>query len=249
MNLLIDIGNTLVKLALADSGSIERLQSINASNAGSIIEFLKTKPKTDKCIVVRSGDYPKGWQKELNRMFPNLIELKHSTPLPLKINYNSVETLGMDRIAAAIGATQHFPGKNLLVIDAGTAITVDFVDDQKKYLGGNIIPGMSIRFKALHEHTDRLPLVQADHNFQLLGTSTTEAIRAGVLNGIIFELEGYIRVLENKYPHLSVVITGGDAEFLMKHLKSTIFIDLNLIFAGLNRILEYNADQDQEFLT
>jgi type III pantothenate kinase len=243
MNLLIDIGNTQVKLALADNGKIQHLQTLNATNAGSLIEFLKTKPIPEKCIVVQSGDYPKGWQEELNTIFPKLIELKHSTPLPLELIYDTKESLGMDRIAAAIGAIHLFPGKNILVIDAGTAITVDFVSKDKKYLGGNIIPGMSIRFKALHEYTNRLPLVQADNNFQLLGSSTETAIRSGVLNGIVFELEGYINALENKYPHLTVVMTGGDANFFVKRLKSNIFVDLNLIFAGLNRILEYNADK------
>jgi type III pantothenate kinase len=247
MNLLIDIGNTQVKLALVHSGEIQRLQTLDVLKAEPIYEILKTKPGIAKCIVVRSGAYPRGWQKELNSIFPGLIELEHSTPLPLKIIYDTKESLGMDRIASAIGAYHLFPGKNILVIDAGTAITVDFVSKEKKYLGGNIIPGMSMRFKALHEYTNRLPLVQPNDDFQLLGNSTETAIRAGVLNGIVFELEGYINALENKYPQLTVVMTGGDAEFFAKHLKSNIFVELNLIFAGLNRILEYNAHQGQNY--
>jgi type III pantothenate kinase len=153
----------------------------------------------------------------------------------------------MDRLASAIGANHRFPKRNILVIDAGTAITVDFISSEEKYLGGNIIPGMAMRFKGLHEYTNRLPLVKAKNEFPLLGNSTETAILAGVINGIIFELEGYIRLLENKYPELIVMMTGGDADFFAKHLKNNIFVDLNLIFAGLNRIIEYNEDKGKNF--
>jgi type III pantothenate kinase len=248
MNLLIDIGNTQIKLAIAGSDGIQRFQAIELSRPEFLSEVLRTTPAIDKCIVVRSGEYPRGWLQKLNSVFPKFIELKHNTPLPIEIVYETPESLGMDRIAGAVGASFLFPDKNILIIDAGTAITVDFVSRDKKYLGGNIIPGMSIRFKALHEYTNRLPLVQAKNEFQLLGTSTETAIRAGVLNGIVFELEGYIKAIENKYPQLAVVMTGGDAEFFAKRLKSDIFVELNLIFAGLNRILEYNADRGQNFI-
>jgi type III pantothenate kinase len=247
MNLLIDIGNTQVKLALASDGEIHPLQSGYIGECESINMLIKANPGINNCIVVKSGAFPKGWEEELNNFFPGYIELKHTTPLPIEIVYETKESLGMDRIASAVGASYIFPGKNILVIDTGTAITVDFINDEKKYLGGNIIPGMAIRFKALHEYTNRLPLVKAKNEFPLLGNSTETAIRAGVLNGIIFEIEGYIDELKNKYPQLTVVMTGGDAEFFAKHIKSNIFVDLNLIFAGLNRIIEYNADQGQNF--
>jgi len=247
MNLLIDIGNTHVKIALANSGAIQRLGIVHESASRSISEIIELNPGIENCIVVKSGAYPEGWKEELKRYFPGFIELNHSTPIPLEVLYNSKESLGMDRLASAIGANFNFPKRNILVIDAGTAITVDFISSEEKYLGGNIIPGMSTRFKSLHDYTNSLPLVKPEDEFPLLGHSTETAIRAGVINGIIFELEGYIRVLENKYPQLSVLITGGDAEFFAKHLKSDIFVDINLIFAGLNRIIEYNAYQGQKF--
>ena len=247
MNLLIDVGNTQVKLAIAHSGEILRLPTVNSSKAGPLREILKTQSKINNCILVQSGLFPSGWEEELYNYFPGLLELKPTTPLPLEIIYKTKESLGMDRIASAVGANYLFPGKNILVIDGGTAITVNLISKDAKFLGGNIIPGMSIRFKALHEYTKSLPLVKETNDFEILGNSTETAIRSGVLNGIIFELEGYINELKNKYPGLTVVMTGGDAEFFAKHLKSNIFVDLNLIFAGLNRILEYNADQDKNY--
>jgi len=247
MNLLIDIGNTQIKLAISNNSVIQRFDVFQRSSHQSISEIIANYPGLTNCIVVRSGSYPEDWEEYLKNHFPSFIELNHTTPIPLQIVYDSKESLGMDRIASAVGANHQFPGKNILVIDAGTAITIDFVSSEEKYLGGNIIPGMSTRFKSLHDYTNSLPLVKPEDEFPLLGHSTETAIRAGVINGIIFELEGYIRILENKYPQLSVLITGGDAEFFAKHLKSDIFVDINLIFAGLNRIIEYNAYQGQKF--
>ncbi len=248
MNLLIDIGNTQVKLALANAGVIERFPAIHESSRRTLSEIIKSNSGIENCIVVKSGTYPEGWKDELQRNFPHFIELDPSTPIPIEVLYNTKESLGMDRLASAIGANYIFPNKNILVIDAGTAITVDFISSEEKYSGGNIIPGMAIRFKSLNDYTNRLPLVTAEGEFPLLGYSTETAIRAGVINGIIFELEGYVRLLENKYPKLIVLMTGGDAEFFAKHLKCNIFVDLNLIFAGLNRIIEYNADKGQNFI-
>jgi type III pantothenate kinase len=170
-----------------------------------------------------------------------VLMLDHRTALPIRNLYRSKETLGFDRIAAAVGASARHPGKDILIIDMGTAITIDFISSQNEFLGGNISPGLQMRLRSLHEYTGRLPRVEpADHQ-GLLGNDTTSAIRAGVQNGIIFELDGYINEQKKRYPHLQVLMTGGDAAFFDKKLKNSIFVDLNLNLFGLYRILEYNV--------
>ena len=172
-----------------------------------------------------------------------VLKLDHLTPLPIKNCYVSKETLGYDRIAAAVEANARFPGQDLLIIDMGTAITIDFVSSENEFLGGNISPGLLMRFRSLHEFTGRLPLVEPADHVALLGTDTESAIRAGVQNGIIFELDGYINEQKKRYPRLQVLMTGGDAVFFDKKLKNSIFVDLNLNLFGLHRILEYNVER------
>ena len=240
MNLLIDIGNSQTKIATGDGKKINVLESVSSPG---LIDFRKLKEKftaSDKCILVSSGAIPDGLYRLLMKKFSLFIELTHKTLLPIEIGYETKDTLGMDRVASAVGAQYQFPGKNLLIIDAGTAMTIDMITKEGIFAGGNISPGIEMRLKALNQFTDKLPLVHFRDDYTLLGTSTEMAIRSGVLNGVIFEVQGYINALQNKYKSLTVVLTGGDAEFFGKTLKSSIFVDFNLIFAGLNRILDYN---------
>ena len=169
--------------------------------------------------------------------------LDHQTPLPIRNRYLTKETLGYDRIAAAVEASARFPGQDILIIDAGTAITIDFVNSENEFLGGNISPGLLMRYRALHEFTGKLPLVEPADQDALLGDDTEGAIRAGVQNGIIFELDGYINEQKKRYPRLQILMTGGDAVFFDKNLKNYIFVDLNLNLFGLHRILEYNVER------
>jgi type III pantothenate kinase len=129
----------------------------------------------------------------------------------------------------------------VLVIDAGTAITYEMITAENEYLGGNISPGMETRFKALNQFTGKLPLVTPSDDFQLLGTNTESAIRAGVQLGLLFEVEQYITYFNNIYQNLEIIITGGNAKFFDKKLKNSIFVHFNLTLIGLNRILEYNV--------
>ena len=152
------------------------------------------------------------------------------------------ETLGKDRLAAAVGANYLQPGKDLLVIDAGTAITYELIDASGSYLGGNISPGMTTRFRALNLFTEKLPLVVEQEYIPLVGTDTETAIQAGVVNGIVCEMDGYIEMLRLKYPNLLVFLTGGHSFYFERRLKNSIFADINLVLTGLNRILEYNVE-------
>ncbi len=180
----------------------------------------------------------------LGNLFDTCIELNHNTPIPLVNRYRTPDTLGYDRIAAAVGAYTIYPKKNVLVIDAGTAITFDLVTAGGEYLGGNISPGMAIRFKSLNKYTNRLPFLERpDEKPPLLGSSTKEAIQSGIVNGILFEIDGFIGAMTQCHPDLQVVLTGGDAKYFEGKLKSSIFVDLNLNLIGLNRILEHNASE------
>ena len=169
--------------------------------------------------------------------------LDADTPLPVKIEYGTPETLGRDRIAGVVGAFYEKPDCNVLIIDAGTAITYDLLLKPGIFAGGNIAPGVKMRLKALHHFTGKLPLIEKIGDFPLMGTNTETAIRAGVIQGILFEIEGYIRKLKTVYPDLFIFLTGGDAFLLAEKLKTPIFVDKNIVLKGLNRILYYNAEK------
>ncbi len=177
----------------------------------------------------------------LSQNFQLFIELDHHTPLPIENLYETPETLGKDRIAAAVGANELFPGQNILIIDAGTAITYDVVSEKNEFLGGNISLGLQMRFKALNQFTGKLPLINYSDEFQLIGRNTEEAIRAGVQNGILYEIERTIETFNRNYENLQIVMTGGDSIFFDKKLNYSIFVHFNLTLIGLNRILEHNA--------
>ena len=177
----------------------------------------------------------------LSENFDLFIELDHLTELPLENLYETPETLGKDRLAAAVGANELFPNQNLLIIDAGTAITYDLVSEKNQFVGGNISPGLQMRFKALNYFTGKLPLVSYSDEFQTIGKNTTDAIRAGVQNGILYEIAQTIELFNKNYQNLQIVMTGGDSIFFDKKLNYSIFVHFNITLIGLNRILEHNA--------
>ena len=239
MNLIIDIGNTVAKLAIFSQG--EAVEVVRCSN-----QTLESLPALCQRYPIRQGilssvitlnDTIEQQLQGLN--FP-IIRLTYKTPVPIKNLYKTPETLGADRLAAVIGANALRPNNDLLIIDAGTCITFDFIDKHGQYHGGNISPGLEMRLKALHAFTNKLPEVKSEGEIPTYGESTETAIRAGVYNGIAFEIEGYIRQLQKNYPQLLVFLTGGDKFSFDTNLKSSIFADSFLVLKGLNRILEYN---------
>ena len=244
MNLVLDVGNSFGKIAVCQGRDVLE-SAVYAKITNREIAYFNARYEGIKGVIISSVvndirelvDY-------LGMLFDNCIELDHNTPIPLINRYRTPETLGYDRIAAAVGAYTIFPKKNVLVIDAGTAITYDLVTAEGEYLGGNISPGMAIRFKSLNKYTNRLPLLeQTEEKPPLIGSSTKEAIRSGIVNGILFELDGFIGEMTRLRPDLRVILTGGDAKYFEGKLKSSIFVDLNLNLIGLNRILEYNASE------
>ena len=243
MNLIIDIGNTLSKVAIFERSTI--IETISFSSiTQEVLQKIQLKyQKLNKAILSSVVHQKKEISNFLEKNFVNFIELTEHTQIPIKNLYKSKKTLGNDRIALAVGANNIFPNTNVLIIDLGTAITYNFVSAESQYFGGNISPGLQMRFKALNEFTNQLPLLTKKENSSLIGRDTEDAIISGVQNGIVYEIDGYVDHLKLRYPDLKVLFTGGEAFFFDKKIKNIIFVNLNLIFIGLNRILEYNVQK------
>ncbi len=242
MNLVIDIGNSRTKVAIFSTHELVETFLFDELSIGKLKELRKKFPGTEKAVLSSVASVDPILLTWLKTEFPYFLELNCHTPIPVLNNYKTPETLGLDRLAAAIGARELFPDKDLLVIDAGTAVTFDLIEASGTFSGGNISPGLRSRFRALHEFTKNLPLVKETDQWPLIGQSTEEAIRAGVLNGMIFELDGTIDQLKKKYPEILPVLTGGDAPFFERRLKNPIFVKFEIALIGLNRILEYNVE-------
>ena len=181
-------------------------------------------------------------EEALARLQFPVLRFTPETPIPVTNRYRTPETLGSDRLAAAIGASSLKPGKDLLIIDAGTCITYDVIDARGNYWGGNIAPGMQMRLHALHEFTARLPLVEAEGDVPGMGYNTETAIRSGVLRGMKYEIEGYIKSMSSKFPHLQVFLTGGNRINFNTSIMNMIFTDRYIVPRGLNKILDYNEE-------
>ncbi len=241
MNLVIDFGNTITKIAVFSNNERILLRREKNLTTEIIREVMEKFPALRRTVISSVTSQAGEISDYLRTTFDFFLELDHNTALPISNLYETPATLGYDRIADAVGANTIFPGKNVLVIDAGTAITIDLVTQDAKFIGGNISPGAGTRARALNTFTDRLPRVDLEGEYPLLGRKTEEAIRAGILNGIVFELEGYIHRLSGEYDDLQIILTGGDANYFDKKLNYSIFVHSYLNLTGLNRILDYNA--------
>jgi type III pantothenate kinase len=246
MNLVLDLGNSFGKIAVCEGKEVIEAATYERITSREIAYFHTRYPELQGAIVSSVVNDSREIIDYLNNLYPICIELNHTTRIPLTNRYRTPDTLGYDRIASAVGAYTICPGKNVLVIDAGTAITYDIVTSTGAYLGGNISPGLDVRFKSLNRYTSRLPYMERpEEKPPLLGGSTRESIQSGVVNGLLFEMDGFIEVNSQNHPKLQVVLTGGDAKYFVGKLKNSIFVDLNLNLIGLNRILEHNAAKER----
>ncbi|MGO3182629.1 MAG: type III pantothenate kinase [Aequorivita sp.] len=240
MNLVIDVGNTLVKLGVFDLEVLKhRTTCINKDILRTLDEIAEAFPSIENSIVSSVSYLTENQLLKLQQRFP-VINLTHQTKVPFINKYATPETLGIDRIALVSAAAAQYPNKNVLIIDAGTCITYDFLTSEKKYLGGAISPGIILRYRSLHTFTAKLPLLDASNPIDVIGNSTPTAIHSGVVNGILYEIDGFIEDYKNKWNDLTVILTGGDAHFLRDSLKNDIFANSNFLLEGLNHILEYN---------
>ena len=238
MNLIIDIGNTRAK-AFAFEGDRIADSMATGHRLTGLADFARRTGCT-RGIYSSVGHIPEEGYEEMGRLDFALVQLTGETPVPVNIKYHTTETLGADRIAAIVGARTLQPEGYLLVIDSGTCITYEFLDSENNYLGGNIAPGLGLRLRSMHEHTALLPLISAEGEVPEMGYDTETALRSGVVRGIKYEIEGYIRHFQQEYPQISVFLTGGDIKYLDMSPKSSIFVDDFIVPRGLNKILQYN---------
>lgn len=242
MKLIIDIGNTVAKLVAFDGD--EPIEEIRTSNDSlSALGAFAAKYAFTHGIVGTVKELTAEAEEQLRNLHIPILRFSPQTPVPITNRYRSPKTLGADRLAAAVGARSLKPGKDLLIIDAGTCITYEVIDAKGNYWGGNIAPGMQMRLRALNEFTAKLPLVSAEGDVPGMGYDTETAIRSGVLRGMKYEIEGYIRSMRSKYPKLLVFLTGGDKINFDATIKSIIFADKFIVPRGLNKILDYNHDK------
>ena len=242
LNLIIDIGNTTAKIALFEKDNMVEVFYTSNQSLDCLNKICLDK-SIERGILATVINCNAVVSEQLSKLTIPLLKLDHRTALPIINLYETPETLGYDRIAAVIGAQSLFPDKNLLVVDAGTCITYEFVDAGGRYHGGNISPGLQMRFQALHQFTGRLPLIKSEGRMCLMGKNTETAIRSGVLKGLEYEILGYIKAMQEKYPDLLVFLTGGDEFSFDTNVKNIIFADRFLVLKGLNRILNYNNDR------
>lgn len=245
-NLTIDNGNTSVKVAFFIGTQVVATNRFIRRDARLLERFISTYKPDSAIVCSTAADAPSQRIEQLaEQRCRRVLHLSHETPMPIRLGYHTPQTLGRDRIATAVGAwsiaRRLDDACDVLVIDAGTAITYDLVTADGLFVGGNIAPGMALRFKSLHEHTGKLPLVQADGDTPVVGYDTETAIRSGVILGLLGEVKNYIADIRLSHPNLMVFLTGGDGRLLHARLadKNIIYSE-HLAAEGLNRILLYN---------
>lgn len=243
MNLVIDAGNTSVKTAVFQNNTMEQRWEFKREKFSEKFEKIRKKyPAISKAIISSVGEGESTMISKIKKELPLLI-LDKKTKIPFKNKYATPETLGKDRIALVSSAVNSYPGKNVLVIDAGTCITYDFKTSEEIYLGGAISPGLNMRFKSLHKFTANLPLIEPKPEADLIGNTTETSILSGIINGIKMELKGSIESYSSQFEDLTVIFTGGDSQILSIPLKNSIFANSNFLIEGLNFILEFNKTQ------
>lgn len=242
MNLIIDIGNTRVKLAVFETDSlIEKVTTTKKNFFKSVEKILHEFPKIKKGIISSVSNFTEKEKTTLERLL-KIVVVNFKMQLPFTNKYKTPNTLGQDRIALISAASYLHKNKNVLVIDAGTCITYDFINSKNEYLGGSISLGLKTRYKALHNLTDKLPLLKPNHEEYFIGNTTETSIHSGVINGILNEIDGNIDRYKSSYQNLTVILTGGDSNFLAKRLKSSIFANSNFLLTGLNHLLQINTN-------
>jgi type III pantothenate kinase len=247
VNVIIDWGNSSLKVGWFDGPTL--LETGRYQSPADLLADLVRQPVAQ--VMVSSTSRPgTEIRTGLAGLETDFWVLDSQTPVPIRNAYDTPTTLGADRLAAAVGATDLFPGQDCVVLDLGTCLTADFVDREAVFQGGLISPGLQMRFRAMHEQTARLPLVQVPPELDkawpvLTARNTQQAMQSGVLNGLLFEMNGIIETYRRERPGAVVLICGGDASSFESRLKPPIFVVPELVLIGLNRILRYNVENLQ----
>lgn len=239
MNLILDVGNSLLKIALFKKSQLIQKFKFTENYKRNIEDIISENNVTHSIIsnVGRIDDSIINILKEST----NLLLVSNQLKFPFKNLYKSKNTLGQDRLALVSAAAFKFPKENVLIVDAGSCITYDFKNNNNEYLGGGISPGILMRFKSLNTFTSNLPLIDFDSIHQLIGNNTKNSINSGVINGTISEINGIIQQYCKEFKNIRIILTGGDSNFLLKRIKNSIFADQNFLLVGLNKLLEDNS--------
>jgi len=242
MLLAIDVGNTKVKAAVFENNTLlhKAVFNLNAFKP-EIEEILKAYPSIKELIVASVSKLEKDAFLHFNtKLKVHFITRDYN--YPFQNLYSSPNTLGIDRLVLAAGAVLNYPKQNRLIIDAGTCVTYDFIDENDNYLGGAISPGIRLRYEALHNYTANLPLLTKEEPKNTIGNSTNQSIHSGVVNGLTLEIDGFINSYSDSYKNFIIILTGGDSEFLVNRLKNNIFANQNFLLESLNQLFQYNQN-------
>ncbi|HMQ06850.1 MAG TPA: type III pantothenate kinase [Saprospiraceae bacterium] len=245
MVICIDIGNTDVKLGLFNKEGKLLEFSVRDKLENIRLDTLFNNEDLNYGIISSTRNINISTFQERNAGIHWLV-FDNKTPVPVGNNYNTPQTLGKDRLAAVSGAHTLWPGQNVLVIDAGTCITYDFISRAGVFEGGNISPGLTMRLQAMHHFTGMLPEVHMAESKTLIGKSTTEALQNGAYWGTIMEVRSFIVRMRKVYRSITVVLTGGDAEIISRNLDTYVILRPHLVLEGLFAIIKYNIAIDTE---
>ncbi len=243
MNLIVDIGNSRLKMAVVDGGTVVEQRVGEALYESTVAELKRLYPSIRRAIVSSTAGNPEQIVATIERIVGHCMLFDSSVAVPLKSLYASPATLGADRMAAAVGVAKKYPNRNIVMVDFGTAITVDLITADGTFCGGYISPGVRMRFRALHDYTSRLPLCEPAEEFSGLGLTTQDCIVGGVMQGIVGEIERHVCQIEEKIDNLLIIFAGGDAKYFVKRIKNAIFANCEPVISGLNAILEYNESE------
>lgn len=242
MNLVVDVGNTLIKLAIFDKKRLVYRKTGMKSDFDKNIELiLEEFPLVKQVILSVVGGFSEKSRLKLEKNY-SVFNITPHINIPFINDYATPKTLGVDRIALVSAAKDQYDGKDVLIIDVGTCITYDFMNAKGQYKGGAISPGINMRYKALHDYTEKLPLLDANIPQNILGNSTQTSIHSGVMYGVTLEIDGVISLYRQDFEDLTVILTGGNAHFLLDRLKNSIFANSNFLLEGLNFLLEHNQN-------
>lgn len=244
MILAVDVGNTRIKGAVFEDSILLNVFVFKREDIQkSIQNILKSHKKITHLVVASVSNIEKETFTDFEKSV-TIYFVSHKDSFPFVNCYETPQTLGIDRLVLATGATLQFPNQNRLVIDAGTCVTYDFIDENNNYLGGAISPGLRLRYEVLHNYTAKLPLLNIEKPKKIIGKSTIESIHSGVVNGLLNEIDGCINQYKTQYSNFIIILTGGDTDFLAKQLKNTIFANSNFLLESLNQTFQYKIKND-----
>ena len=243
MNLIIDVGNTFIKLAVFKKNQLIVKTSTSKEKFFEDFERIsKDYPALSQVIISAVGVFSEEDLLRIKNKYPTIL-VSSKTNIPFKNTYKTPLTLGGDRIALVTAAAINYPTKNVLIIDVGSCVTLDFKNSKNEYLGGSISPGIDFRYRSLHDYTKKLPLLEAQKTLNNMGTSSKSSIHTGVNQGITYEIDGFIDAYKEKYKELTVILTGGGAQYLLDSLKNGIFARSNFLLEGLNYLVQNNENK------